>query len=643
MFSRWTCCAFVVFSCLAKPVMADVLMSIESHPAKESLQAVFQNQPLTRFDATGLGRRDYLSLIADNIDYFKQFQNDGGAIIDPATKKEVQYSTPAFAFAAALLVKDGKRQDLSPAAIKAFDCALTALVNRKAADNHPDFYIPLLMHAHRLLKDLAPPEQSQKWAAQLQSIDPAKIYRTDLAKMNWNIVSTSGECLRRADGLVDDAQRDAQMAYIEKSFKGHEENLTKFGLYLDPGVPLAYDAFSRLWLEDVMANRAYEGELAQKIGAFLDTGGLSTLLLISPSGEWASGGRSAFHSWNEAEIAAICEYNASRWHAAGRDDIAGAFKRAARLSLSSLKRWQRKTGELYIIKNRAEPEARFGYERYSSHSQYNLLPMAMLAMAYLAANDTIAERPIPAEVGGYVFDLRETFHKVVAAAGGYYILIDTAADPYYNATGLQRVHRTGVAFSPLSDTAAPDRTYEPKDAPKITLVAGIQWQARDGDAARWLGLGDFVSAEDKKAPLTVNPSEILRIETKPALVRFEIRYALADKSQPAGEVLEGYAISADGVEHSQRINFPPVATRLCLPALVNDCETDTAIDVRPNVVTITHSGAVLTMEVLTPTISGLRLQGPPVPCHLGHLRMLTADLGNANEAKWRISLDPVHK
>ena len=30
----------------------------------------------------------------------------------------------------------------------------------------------------------------------------------------------------------------------------------------------------------------------------------------------------------------------------------------------------------------------------------------------------IAERPTPAEPGGYVFDLRDTFHKVVAAAGG---------------------------------------------------------------------------------------------------------------------------------------------------------------------------------------------------------------------------------
>ena len=78
--------------------------------------------------------------------------------------------------------------------------------------------------------------------------------------------------------------------------------------------------------------------------------------------------------------------------------------------------------------------------------------MAMLAMAFLHADDSIAERPIPSESAAYVFDLRDIFHKVIAAAGGTYVEIDTGADPSYNATGLQRIHKAGIALSPLSDS-----------------------------------------------------------------------------------------------------------------------------------------------------------------------------------------------
>src|SRR5205823_3636003 len=145
-------------------------------------------------------------------------------------------------------------------------------------------------------------------------------------------------------------------------------------------------------------------------------------------------------------------------------------------ALTSMQRWQRPSGELWIVKNRADPSKRFGYEGYSFHSQYNLLPMAMLAMAYEHADDSIDEYLIPAEVGGYVFDLREPFHKICAAAGGYYLLIDTSADPHYNATGLQRMHKSGVAISPLSDSAAGERAYGPKDAPKIAMAPGIEWK-----------------------------------------------------------------------------------------------------------------------------------------------------------------------
>ena len=259
-----------------------------------------------------------------------------------------------------------------------------------AADGHSDFYIPLIVHAYRLLKDTTPPAASEpQWETQLRQINPANSYNAQLRLMNWNIVSSCGELLRRKDGLVAPDMMDAQMDYLEKSLAGHVDHLTQFGMYEDPNAPLAYDEFARLWLDDMMADQAYSGALSGRLAEFLRTGGLSTLLLLSPSGEWASGGRSAFHNWNYAETTVICEINANRWNLAHRPDVAGAFKRAAHLALESMQRWQRPSGELWIVKNRAEPQMRLGFENYSYHTQYNLLPMAMLAIAYTLADDSI--------------------------------------------------------------------------------------------------------------------------------------------------------------------------------------------------------------------------------------------------------------
>src|SRR5205823_10798654 len=226
--------------------------------------------------------------------------------------------------------------------------------------------------------------------------------------------------------LLAATQATTQRAYLETMLAKQQRRFSKFGMYQDPDFPLAYDAFPRMWMEDMLADGAYDaGKERAAIERFLALGSFSSLLLMSPSGEWPCGGRSAHHQRDEAENAVIGEINAARWKARGRDDIAAAFKRMARLGLRSMFRWQRPSGEMWIVKNFAEPASRFGFEGYSFNSQYNLLPMAMLAIAYERADDSIPERPIPAEYATYVFDVRDPFTKVCAAAGGYYVLIDT--------------------------------------------------------------------------------------------------------------------------------------------------------------------------------------------------------------------------
>src|SRR4051794_29650294 len=66
---------------------------VSQHPAGEALAELFPASPEPApkdFSPTGLTRNDYLTLIAGNVDFWKQHQNDAGAIIDPYEKKERQ-------------------------------------------------------------------------------------------------------------------------------------------------------------------------------------------------------------------------------------------------------------------------------------------------------------------------------------------------------------------------------------------------------------------------------------------------------------------------------------------------------------------------------------------------------------------------
>jgi hypothetical protein len=623
---------------------------IDRHPVGQTLQRLFPasaaqmpkpaNSP--GWSETGITRADYLPLISGNVDFFKQHQNAEGAIIDPYEKKERQYSTPAFAQAAATLVAFAGRNDLLEPATRAFSFSLSALVNKTTADKHADFYIPMMMHAHRILAPRVDSELREKWAGQLRSLVPEQTYRDTGGRGNWNIVNVTGDAMRRKDGLVAPEQAEAQLAYIERSLERQNVAYTKFGLYDDHGQPLAYDAFPRLWLENMILDGAYKGAQHDKIVEFLTQGGLSTLLLFAPSGEWASGGRSAHHQWNEAEIAVIAEANARRWRDWGRPDIAGAFKRMAHKALTSMRRWQRPSGELWIVKNYADPAKRHGFEGYSFHSQYNLLAVAMLAIAYERADDSIAERPMPSEFGSYVFDLREPFQEIVAASGGTYVLINTGAVVTYDASGLMRIDKAGVALSPYTSNSAPARYQGPfGDSLKIGMTPGLLWK-NSPDEKRWNSLADARRpAPNPNNPAIVESSELIVEAPTPLRVSFTVRYKLAGPGmRPLDET---YTVDATGVEVATRLigDSAVAQTRLLFPALVSDGARDSRITINGSQATITRPGGTLIWQALAP--AGLRpaLEGPRIATRNGYVQALVVDLpAGTREARWRVNLQP---
>ncbi|MDB6058063.1 MAG: hypothetical protein JWO95_1907 [Verrucomicrobiales bacterium] len=231
---------------------------------------------------------------------------------------------------------------------------------------------------------------------------------------NWNVVALSGEFLRHQDGFTD-------MTFVENYLQAQLPNFTATGQYRDPNVPMAYDHFPRHFLAAIL-ERGYQGEHAQVLSELLDRAAWTSLLIQSPCGELPTAGRSAQHQWNEAEQCVTYEIWANRKQREGDNVAAHAFKRAAHLSLQSIKRWVRPSGELWIVKNRFDPAVRHGFQSYSSHSQYNLLAASMMATAWNFADDSIVEGACPADVGGFAIELPE-FHKVFANAGGTYLEI----------------------------------------------------------------------------------------------------------------------------------------------------------------------------------------------------------------------------
>jgi len=445
---------------------------------------------------SGLGRTDYLRRIRGIVRFFAAHQDARGAIIDPYEKKERQYSTPAFALGVAALCAAGGDADLLPAGVQAMESACADLADGRASDGHADFFTVLLVHADVLFREVVTASAAKRWRENLARIQPETIYRrqpTAADVNNWNLVAASGEWLRTREKF------GSSQAWVDRSIERQLEHVTSNGMYRDPNDPMAYDHFARLWVLD-MLDEGYKGPQAAVLDSLMERGAWASLFMQSPHGELPCGGRSAHHQWNEAQQAVTFESFARRFAKRGNPIAAGACKRAAHLSLKSIGRWVRPSGELWIVKNRMDPALRHGYEAYSYHSQYNLLTAAMLAIAWVRADDSIPEGACPAETGGFAFELAPAFHKVFINQSGTYVEIDTGADLHYNPTGILRVHHRNVSPEILSDGITAQCDYRVPAKPAQSFAFGPAWQDRDG---RWHSLAEHGATDLAPVAVTI--------------------------------------------------------------------------------------------------------------------------------------------
>jgi hypothetical protein len=543
-------------------------------PGQPLLETFRENlQQMPQVEKTNLRAADYLRVIAGNVDFFRERQDERGAIIDPYRNEEYQYSTPCYALAGAVLVEHEGRLDLLPSVALAMDWAVRSLARREAATAHEDFYAPVLAHALPILAKHVEPERVKAWRDQLAGIDPWAVYRDTAAGGNWNLVAASGEGLFHLLGLREDT------SFVELSM-GRQGRVFRspWGLYLEG--PMAYDHFPRLWLADLLA-AGYDGEFRERLDEVLRRAALTSLFIQSPTGELPTGGRSAHHQWNEAQQAVTFEIYARYFAEREDEELAGVFKRAARLALSSMLRWQRASGELWIVKNRVDPARAHAYEGYSSHSQYNLLAAAMLAIAHghAQATEALSEQWTPSEVGGFVVDLRPGLPHLIANARGTYVQINTAPDPFFNAAGLMRIHQRG--FNPQlgpSDGPVVHAAYRRPAGPRTTASVGVAWQ--DGSGT-WHRLAEQPRERIRKV-------ELSQVERQPAEVRFRLEWH--GDFPGAGRVVEEYRLTAEGVQLTVEVPGATGALRWVLPLLADDGERQSGIDVTDDRIHVQFEG-----------------------------------------------------
>ncbi len=575
--------------------------TLEPFPLAQMVREGRSNLTAAVVKPTGLKRDDYLKVISGIVNYFKHFQTSDGRIIDPFLHREVQYSTPCYAWAAATLIASGKETNLLDSAALALERAVCELAEDKAADNHGDFFTFPLVFAYETLRDRIPVEQRQRIEASFKAMDPQQCYNDLIREKrtsvhNWNVVALSGEFLREQNEFTD-------LAFVEKYLPLQLKYFTAQGLYRDPNTPMAYDHFPRHFLAAIL-ERGYDGAERAELEELLQRAAWTSLFMQSPLGELPTGGRSAQHQWNEAEQCVTYEIWARRSERANDELGAKAFKRAAHLSLESVQRWVRSSGELSIVKNRFDPAVRHGFEGYSSHSQYNLLTASMLATAWHFADETIPEGACPADVGGFVFAIPE-MHKIFANASGMYLEIDTAADPHYNSTGLIRVHKSGVGA-----------LVGPSDSTPIkggALATGIAWLGKDG----WHSLAEMTGDKIKGAKLTVT-------ESKTNLVKFAVRYELNQPDVTA--MIENYEVTPDQIRVASEVQGDVSKIKVRFPALAFDGENAAQISINGAQASVALSGSHQTFTVESEAGIHLQRNGQWISCRNGFLEAIEGEI-----------------
>ncbi len=364
-----------------------------------------------------------------------------------------------------------------------------------------------------------------------------------------------------------------------------------------------------------MIQFGYDGPHAMALRDALGRGAFTSLFVQSLTGEWPGIGRSGHHVWGDAALAAAYEL-ACRQFLPGEPMLAGACKRGARLAAESVSRWRRKAGDLFIVRNRFEPDERHGFESYSNHINYNLWTAAALAVALLVTDDSVPQRPLPAEVGSYVLELGDGFHHVAAGSRGTHLSVDTLGAPASCPPGLMCVSRNG--FDPQAgrfdgSVAAPRYSGQ---GPRGFLSFAPSWRDRRG---RWHRLATLSASDDR---VTRKP-ELEQLESSAGTLVFRLRWS--QLSEGCDSVTATFCLDVWGVEVCYEALGAISGLRAEFPILHTDGRTVSRIEADATTLSSIFNDTRLSICLLSPS-AHLILTDQDFVCRTGLIRLAYAEI-----------------
>lgn len=398
------------------------------------------------FCPTGMTAADYLDICERVLDAYGAEYLEAQLALPDEIYLATAYRTSCML---AILLSAGRRAELYGLWLRVTDKAHRCFAQSRRS-SYNDLTLKELLLARVLMRERTPPEYAAVWDEALSGYDFDTHYAEhEGGYNNMAIYGLVGAYLMERLGFADSAEQfDRVMPWVL-------ERLDENGMFDDVDDALLYDLSARVQLEELLW-LGYDGRYAREIEEKLTRAAELSLRMQSAAYQIPYGGRSNQYLHNEALFASMCEFEAQRRLRAGDMELAGQFRRAAHLSVTTVFRYLNAPGGPKHVKNLFEQDSLFGLDNYGTFPRYMhclaiflnyglqcaLMPEGPFRTARRGAD--IPERPAPCETGGFVCRTSERFRKIFAACGGYSLELATDADPHYDAPGLGRLHRTGV-------------------------------------------------------------------------------------------------------------------------------------------------------------------------------------------------------
>lgn len=381
---------------------------------------------------------------------------------------------------------------------------------------------------------------------------------------NWAIFGAVSEFSRLSFGMGGD------LDFVERQLSCQFQWIDENSMYCDypktrEHQPIVYDIVSR-GLFAILLSFGYDGVYRDRLDRILESSAPYTLMMQSPNGEIAFGGRSNQFLHNEPWLMVLFEYEARRYLKRGDIKRAGEYKAAVERALRVTGDWLAKE-PIRHIKNRFPTETKYGCEKYAYFDKYMITTASFLYAAFLVCDDSLPSA-YREDLAPTAFATSDRFHKVFLKSGGYMAELDLNADKRYDACGLGRVHRQDAPSALCLSCPCPAEPVYTVDIPEPKAFSLSS--AAMGDKGEWI-LGF-----DK-------PLELKELKTDS-----DSAFASFDHSLSEGlSIFEGYRVNREGVTIKIRGKGKIGYT---LPALSFDGERESEISADESTLSVIYCG-----------------------------------------------------